>query len=676
MSDRQYKAFISYSHADQASAHWLHRRLESYRFPAGLATKDGTRRLQPIFKDREELPAADSLGEAIEKALRNSEALIVLCSPTAAASPWVAKEIDCYKRLHGGKRVFPIIVSGEPPDNFPEPLLLEYDDGAPTGKLAEPIAADMRREGDGRKLAMLKLVAGLAGVELDDLARRDAARKHRRLAILAAASVAGMVGTSALALFAIDQRNDARTQRAEADGLIEYMLTDLREQLEPVGRLEVLDGVGKRAMDYYARQNLDDLSDSELGRRARATHLVAEVANLRGNNEEALPAFRQAARTTQAILSRNPEDPEAMFNHGQSLFWVGYIAWQHGKLVEARQAMETYADISERLSAKDPTNLDWQMEEAYSLSNLGTMDFEEDKLTSALGLFERHLAAVEAIESRENGTNSRALERAKALSWISSTLSRLGRMEAAIDARQREIDIYSRLLTDQPSDNEARRARVYAEGDLGYLFALSGKNEQARRFLDTAIVEGQAQIARDPENTLAMELIMSALKYRSHLNWRQGELAAARRDLAQYGRLVVQLIARDPANSNWNVRERSDHSLSEALMFGRSVSPGDLLVIADNALKRLDPSDPEQLELVATAHLLKALAHERNGNGRASQQEYRRTLQVEQQSERYDYALVSLRAFAAERIGNAELALQLRQELSRRKIEPMVSIGF
>ena len=163
MGERRYKAFLSYSHRDRQMAEWLHKRLESYRLPSGLVEHARTA-LRPIFKDREELPASDNLGEAIEGAISRSDALIVLCSPSAAVSPWIAKEIDCFKRLHGDSRVYLALIEGEPPYNIPPPLLVHYNDGQPTEDRAEPIAADFRPEGDGKKLGVLKLVAGIAGV--------------------------------------------------------------------------------------------------------------------------------------------------------------------------------------------------------------------------------------------------------------------------------------------------------------------------------------------------------------------------------------------------------------------------------------------------------------------------------------------------------------------------------
>src|SRR5690349_10126557 len=89
----KYWAFISYSHGDAKWGDWLHSALETYRLPSRLirqAKPEGAvpRRIFPVFRDREELASSSSLGEEIENALRASRALIVICSPRAAASRW------------------------------------------------------------------------------------------------------------------------------------------------------------------------------------------------------------------------------------------------------------------------------------------------------------------------------------------------------------------------------------------------------------------------------------------------------------------------------------------------------------------------------------------------------------------------------------------------------------
>jgi hypothetical protein len=191
----RYWAFISYSHRDGEWARWVHRKLETYRIPEEwLGTRIGDRtiprRLHPIFRDRDELPSAGSLSDRIRAALEASHAMIVICSPTAAISPWVNEEIRVFKALGRSKRICPLIVDGEPhasdrPDaRLPEcfPPALRFDvaaDGTLSDQRSDPLAADARQGKDGRSDAYLKLVAGILGIGFDDLRRRDLVRRRR-----------------------------------------------------------------------------------------------------------------------------------------------------------------------------------------------------------------------------------------------------------------------------------------------------------------------------------------------------------------------------------------------------------------------------------------------------------------------------------------------------------------
>src|SRR4051794_32747182 len=310
-SQIRYYAFLSYSHKDQELADWLHRELEEFRVPPALAgklTANGVvpKRLAPIFRDQHELAAADDLGEEIEEALASSQFLIVLCSPDAAKSQWTNAEIEMFKRTRPDGCVLAAIASGEPfasdikgredEECFPPALRQKYDRrGRPTGKRAEPLAADLRETGDGRRMGFLRLVAGMLGIGLDDLVQRDQTRRQRRLAWLAAASLAGMAVTSGLAITALQARDAARDQRREAEGLVAFMVGDLKDKLEPIGKLDALDGVGARVLAYYSKQDTSELSDAALLQRSRALSITAQVANARGNLDDALRLYREAA---------------------------------------------------------------------------------------------------------------------------------------------------------------------------------------------------------------------------------------------------------------------------------------------------------------------------------------------------------------------------------------------
>ncbi len=91
-TDRKYAVFISYRHADNKEqgrqwASWLHHTLETYEVPPDLVGRTNLRgdpvpaSLYPVFRDEEELPADADLSANIQRALRHSALLVVLCSP-------------------------------------------------------------------------------------------------------------------------------------------------------------------------------------------------------------------------------------------------------------------------------------------------------------------------------------------------------------------------------------------------------------------------------------------------------------------------------------------------------------------------------------------------------------------------------------------------------------------
>ena len=202
-SDFKYWAFISYSHADEEWAKWLHKSIETYRVPrkiVGRETANGTipKRLFPIFRDRDELPGASDLGGRLQDALKRSRSLIVICSPKSAVSKWVNEEVKTYKALGHAGRVLCLMVDGEPnaaPDSgllecFPPAVRFQVTpEGQVTSEPAEPIAADARPGKDGRTNALLKLLSGVMGVGYDELRQRERQRQRQRRMRLAAASV-------------------------------------------------------------------------------------------------------------------------------------------------------------------------------------------------------------------------------------------------------------------------------------------------------------------------------------------------------------------------------------------------------------------------------------------------------------------------------------------------------
>ena len=182
--EKEYYAFISYAREDEKLAKWLAHELENYKLPLTLNGKKLPPNLRKTFRDVDEL-SSGNLPEQIYNALSTSENLIVVCSPHAAKSKWVNKEIEDYIKIKGGKsnRIFPFVIEGTPysknvdTECFP-PALRDLP------KEEERLGGNINEQG-GRNAAIVKVVAGMLGVSFDSLwHRHEKDMKRKRNLIL------------------------------------------------------------------------------------------------------------------------------------------------------------------------------------------------------------------------------------------------------------------------------------------------------------------------------------------------------------------------------------------------------------------------------------------------------------------------------------------------------------
>ena len=595
---QHYFAFLSYSHRDQAMAEWLQDALEDFRVPShlvGRVTEHGSvpRRLTPIFRDVQELPASGDLGHEIRAALAASRFLVVLCSPAAAESRWTNAEIETFKRLRPEGCVFAAIVDGEPfaseirgrehEECLPRALRYKYDRrGRATAKRAEPLAADLRGDAQSRRRGFLKLIAGMLGLGLDDLVRRDDVRRHRHMAMVTAGSLAGMIVASGLAIAAIEARDSARDERREAEGLIGFMLGDLRSKLEPVGRLDALDGVGSKVLDYYKKQDMSDLTDAALLQRSRALTMMADVANSRGDLESSLRLYRAAMAGTAEAIRREPDDPQRLFDHAQNVFWTADIALRRGDAQGAEAAFREYKRLADRMVALEPDNMKWRMETQYADANLGIMLFDQRRYGEAARQFEAAMRTVEAIATADPTNDDYQKALPEALAWMADAHMAEGRLDLATAERERHVKLLEQRLRQSGGDVEYETMLVPAHRALGRLHAMRGRLNVAVRHAQEAASHASRLLKVESGNSKWLDFAA-----RARLNL--AEYLLALRMLsnaaghADAGCSISQsLIAQDQSVAQWRALHR-DCLITRANVAVASGAPAEALSHAARA---------------------------------------------------------------------------------------------
>lgn len=654
---RRYAAFISYSHADARWAAWLQKQLESFRVPRRLVGTVGEHgpvasRLAPVFRDREELASANDLGGRIAQALEASDALLVVCSPSAARSRWVNEEIRSFRRLGRGGRIHCLLVPAQPGEGddpaFP-PALVEASDGQDAAP--EPIAADLRESGDGPALARQKLIAGLLGVGLDDLRQREAQRRHRRLAWITTASVAGMAVAAVLAVQAHVARNDALRRQAQAEDLLGFMIDDLRPKLERVGRLDLLDAVGDKALDYFDSLPSRDQTDTALSQQARALTQIGQVRLDQGKHGPALAAFMAAHARALELSRRTPEDGARLFDLAQAEYWIGLVAWRQRDLDTADTWLRSYRDRSEALAALDPSRFDWQREVAYGYHNLAVLDDGRGRHAEAAEAFERELALYRAWLPQHPDDTLLRFEAANVASWLGTVNERLGHLAQA--------EAYFLEADQGHAANQAQEPDVMAWTDnridtsvlLAKVRMRQGKLAQAREGLQAAAAAASALSSHDPENTAWRRSHGNALLSLASVLLACGDTQAATTALDEARTLLARALAEAP-EENLAITYFVRAALVDAellLLADRPQDAADALAQADEPLAKAWESAPSDTvrQLSARRDQLQARLLDQRGEAEGARMLRRKALARLQDAEAGDASFGQLEALVS-----------------------------
>ena len=392
--------------------------------------------------------------------------------------------------------------------------------------------------------------------------------------------------TLTLAVYANLAREEARQRQQQAEDLLGFMVGDLRAGLAPLGRLDLLQGVGDRAMQYFSTVNTRRLTDGELLRHAQVLTQLGEIKMEQLDYGAALASFTEAYDRSAILAETNPTEGERLFNRGQAEFWIGYVHWQSGATAEAEAWLTRYRDTSRELVALDPGRDDWLQELGYAYHNLAVLAEGRGDLDEAETGYRYLLETLQAIQARSYSAH-----------------------------REREIaDVISFL------GNIAIERGALAEA-----------SEHYRRSSEYA----QAVLAADPEDARLKEEFAFSLVRLGRIEILSGDFAAALDHSNEAQRLLEELLRIDPSNTEF-VLDLAGNQLLQAQALLALDRPDACLGVATGVVDSMLDLESQSVEsslvptYLAHAHLLAGWAHQRAGQDRTALE------QVELALQRYD----------------------------------------
>src|SRR5439155_22548466 len=297
---------------------------------------------------------------------------------------------------------------------------------------------DLRHEREARDEAEHQLAAQRAR----ERATRKALVRARQVAAVCAVLAVGALASAAFGFLSMRRAQEAELKaqqtramaesaRGEAEKLIVYLLDDFYLELEPVGRLDIVAGLSKRALDYYDALP-KELRTAETDRN-RALALVRYGAALRTQSklEESGKALSEAVDVLAKLRKEGDRSEATAIGLGLGLMSKARVSDSLNKRVDSRQFAQQGAEVLKPLMAAPSPSVGLRRAYGLSMTYLGFSQPRDNQREAAVKTLDEAPEAYRSIDGLKLDDLPSAVAYAEASAWQMSALQALGQYDQA-----------------------------------------------------------------------------------------------------------------------------------------------------------------------------------------------------------------------------------------------------
>ncbi|HEV8630561.1 MAG TPA: protein kinase [Thermoanaerobaculia bacterium] len=412
---------------------------------------------------------------------------------------------------------------------------------------AEAFADDLRRHLDGRPV----------GARPHSLGYRVGkfVRRHRlgvAAAVLVALSlVAGVTVATWQAHEARRERDVAERARVRNEKLIDFMLGDLQEKLEPSNRLDVvadLAGAVLKSLDAIPPIERTKVSAAQ---RARVLAQLAAILQFQGDPKQAEARLRQAIAVLVPLASGPASPPEAGMRLAEARTELVRVLSDQGDPVAATAAAHTAIRGWRALVAARPQDPEQRVGLAHALNEAGRVFLVAGHNLDARQSHLEAIALFDALPPAVRDARDVGIDRLNARLYAGRTLESTGEFEAASDQLRIAIAQATALSNANPKDNFARHQVSIVTNDMGRVLRKTGRLAEAAATFTRALAITEEVVARDPGNLFFRSDLSACHAFLGRVHEMQGSLDVALAEFHADVTINEALIVKQPDNGSW-----------------------------------------------------------------------------------------------------------------------------
>jgi tetratricopeptide (TPR) repeat protein len=418
---------------------------------------------------------------------------------------------------------------------------------------ARELAEDLRRFQTGQ-------LVGAHRYSLRQLLRRWV-RRHRTALAVAAVASGLLVAVGVVAVYRImsertradELRALAETNRSNADDLTQYMLFETFDKLTAIGRLDLLDGVARKAAGYYAKLDVNE-SEKELALHSDALTRIGDVLKVRNDLAGARAQFEAALQLRVPLFMRtgNPEVGRGIAKNHRRL---GDVAVQQKDGPRAMHELELAMALEDRLLALDPSD-DWtRYERAIAMGRLAEALQDGGKTAEARSKMLEAIAIAEQLVARDPKNIDWGMELANDYTQLARLEHTRGDVAAGVAGTKKALAITEQVSKLEPSSMKLLEKLALAHAIYADELQFAGDPQHALAETHAGKIIFAQLYARDPTNPTYETYLGSAHRAVASSLAQNGHFDNALDELHAGLPLVEDVLHRDETNQNsrWSV---------------------------------------------------------------------------------------------------------------------------
>jgi DNA-binding winged helix-turn-helix (wHTH) protein/tetratricopeptide (TPR) repeat protein len=334
--------------------------------------------------------------------------------------------------------------------------------------------------------------------------------------------------TLTLSTLSLHQKNKQIVNtRNNAENLISFILFDLKDKLEPLGRVDLLDLVGSKTIEYFDGVGTQNLSNTSLINWLQALQIMGESNFAKGDYQAANEIFLKCNVVLERALESDQSNSALLEKSSLTKYWLGYLAYIKKDYELAETNWQSYLSVAQALSKIDPSNDKWFLEISYAFNNLGTLANKRDQLSQADGFFNQSIDIKQQLFSKNPDDPLLIAELADSISWIGKIKEKEGDIQARLEIYQESLDLTKRLIELDSTNPNWKNRLSMAHHRVALSFYDFGQLTQAKSHLQQSLNLLEIQVNEDSENFIIKRELINNYVLLAKINRHQNNFDAS-----------------------------------------------------------------------------------------------------------------------------------------------------